>query len=213
MNPFSWSVCVVVYSNVTFYFSYALCNLDWCSPALSQLSYLTGVPRAVIFSKTLLKFSDVEILFSLGNSMNKGCNRLLRQSSTDFQLDFPGMEQSCPQKYFLPAVAILYTSYFSPHVLLSWNVHNHSKPGVCLLTWHRESYMLCATTFLPDVSTYLPRWCPYHSIGPTSYAILLFVTCLHFIFWRIGKCLLSFRGISLCLQVKHHTLVLNFPCV
>ena len=174
LTPFSWDVCGVVYYSVNFFCSHSLCNFYWCSPALSQRRYLTRVPCDIIFSKNSFMFFGSWDFVFLRNSRNNGCNRLLRRSSTNSQSNTSVMDQLCPQKSFPLAVTLFYTSYFLPHVLLTWIVRNHRKLAEFLLTWHRERYMLYATTFLPDVSTYVPRWYPSHLIGPDSYAILIF---------------------------------------
>ena len=119
-------------------------------------------------------FLEVVTWFSWRNSRNNGCNCLICRSSTDTKYISPRMDQSCPQKSFLPAVTLSYKSFSSLYSILPWIVHNHLKLVVCLLTWHQERYMLYTTTFLPYVSTYEPRWCPFNLIGPTSYSIRIF---------------------------------------
>ena len=194
MTLYRLGVCGVVYSNVTFSFLNALCNFDWFSPTLSQRIYLTGVPRYVVFLKKYYIFLSVFTWFRWRNSRNNGCNRLLIQSSTYYQSRFPIIGQSCQQKYFLLAVTLLYKSFSSPHMLLPQIFHNHSKLVVFLLTWHWERYMLNATTFLPDVSTYEPCLCLSHLKVPTYCAILIFLHwCLFFVlvYWWVPLVLME----------------------
>ena len=88
--------------------------------------------------------------------------------------------------------------------------HNCSVPVnltlKALYVVHNKFYPICeylCTTFmyiLLDIPNFLR-----HSYFSSPFP--------DFIFLHIGKCLLSLWVISLCLQVKHHTLVLNFICV
>ena len=206
MTPLKWGVWGVINPNIIFYFSHNFRNFVWCSPELSQRKYLTGVPRDVIFQMIILFDSVVATSSSRRNSRNNGCTHILRQCSNCYQLNILGMDQSCPQKCFLPDFNIFCTSSFWLYNFFLLILRNYHKSVVCLSAWNPECHTLDAIKFLKDVGIDEPHLCPFHAVGQLLDPIFFFVIAiLNFLFlWKISVCLMwwqSSRRIYLCLQL------------